>query len=128
MPMPMVALPGVHLMFDTCFFCTLSGPRSFETMSASIARPLNFLRKPAFSPLMSSAKRPPVYVRCSAILVCSVPSLHPYRRPGMESIGGHNADLPTTGHSSRPAFLVVTEDPLDVSEVTLRLAVGSVRA
>jgi len=38
----------------------------------------------------------------------------------MESVGGHNATCPSTGHSPRPAFLVVTEDPLDVAEVPLR--------
>jgi hypothetical protein len=46
MPMPTVALPGVHLMLATCFFWMLSGPRSWLTTSASIASPLNFLRKP----------------------------------------------------------------------------------
>ena len=59
-PMPIVAFAGVHLMLATCFFWMFAGPRSFDTMSASICKPSNFLRKPALAPMMSSAKRPPV--------------------------------------------------------------------
>jgi hypothetical protein len=35
-------------------------------------------------------------------------------RPGRESIGGHNATHPTGEATLRAAFLVVTDDPLDV--------------